>query len=277
MLWHPPDTVDRIILKGLGNGLVQHSARSYFWDISGSCTDSVPRFFWSRDYIDKPKGRKPVNLELHVPCRRCDACRKKRKHFWAKRALTELAWSNRTWFGTLSFYPSVSYKRECEARLRLARSGTDFDRLPAVEKFVERTKEHGKDLTLYLKRLRKRLGPGRPFKYLAVAEPHKSGYLHFHCLVHERGGNITEKELRDPWKRNGSITEFKLCESPDMVYYVAKYLHKYKVARVRASLLYGLAVPTVELAQSTPLGTVAAPAIRETQPLQSGDTKGNLW
>ena len=46
----------------------------------------------------------------------------------------------------------------CQARQRLWSGGTDFDALSPAEQFAERMTEIGREVTLYLKRVRKESG-----------------------------------------------------------------------------------------------------------------------
>jgi len=95
--------------------------------------------------------------------------------------------------------------------------------------------ECGRDVTLFLKRLRKTASA--PIKYLVVSERHKSGVPHFHILVHEQRPNaVTHANLKHAWQ--AGFSHFKLAD-PKAAGYVAKYISKDALARVRASEHYG--------------------------------------
>lgn len=150
--------------------------------------------------------------------------------------------SSRTWFGTLTLRPEVQHARLSQARLRLARQGLDYDELPSVERFAERHREISRDLTLYLKRVRKQSGAA--MRYLLVAEVHKSGDPHYHALVHEQDPQrpIKHAVLSGQWTLGHE--KWRLVSDERECAYVAKYLGKAKTARVRASLAYGTGVTT---------------------------------
>lgn len=124
------------------------------------------------------------------------------------------------------------------ASARLAARGTDLERLEGDDQSHEVAAEYRRELTLYLKRLRK--NTGAMLRYLLVQEQHKSGLPHFHALIHEVNPltPLRHAALTSQWKLG--YTKFKLCEGPRTAWYVAKYLAKAVDNRVRASLRYGL-------------------------------------
>src|SRR5205814_1472707 len=77
------------------------------------------------------------------------------------------------------------------------------------------------------------------FRYLLIAEAHKSGVPHFHMLLHEPdvANTVRHATLRDQWRYG--FTNFKLVSDPRAAGYIAKYLAKDALARVRASKDYG--------------------------------------
>lgn len=123
------------------------------------------------------------------------------------------------------------------ARQRLWSGGTDFDALSPHEQFMERMTEIGREVTLYLKRVRKE--SGARVRYLLVAEAHKTGLPHLHILVHEASPDkpVRHKTLEGQWKLG--FTRFKLAHDVKTASYVCKYISKALLARVRASLRYG--------------------------------------
>ena len=123
------------------------------------------------------------------------------------------------------------------ARQRLWSGGTDFDALSPHDQFMERMTEIGREVTLYLKRVRKE--SGARVRYLLVAEAHKSGLPHLHILVHEASPDkpVRHKTLEGQWKLG--FTRFKLAHDVKTASYVCKYISKALLARVRASLRYG--------------------------------------
>lgn len=138
----------------------------------------------------------------------------------------------------------------------LLRSGV---RGAEVAEFKARHEEISKEITRYLKRVRKESGS---FRYLIVCEAHKSGMPHYHGLIHEHGNRVRWDALHDQWTLG--ISEIVLVKDGDLykeVYwehgkrkwrwtaeplaagqiarYCAKYLSKSVLARVRASQAYG--------------------------------------
>lgn len=123
------------------------------------------------------------------------------------------------------------------AEARLAKRGVRWAELSPAEQFQARHQEISRDLTTWLKRVRKQ--SGARLRYLLVAEAHKSGLPHYHALIHERRFSVpvTERVLRHQW--NLGFSKFQLVEGSEAAWYVAKYLAKDARARVRASVRYG--------------------------------------
>jgi hypothetical protein len=178
--------------------------------------------------------------------------------------------STRTWFVTLTLNPASHSRMALRACHRLAAQGTDFDALEEKEAFRERHAECSTELTLWLKRVRMaaaidhrqsaRLAegcnstPGQlcpchnlsdfrvPLTYLLVAEAHKSGLPHYHLLIseHEESRPVRARHLKSQWRLG--FSDVKLVAQDDegrSAAYVAKYLAKSALARVRASVGYG--------------------------------------
>ena len=98
--------------------------------------------------------------------------------------------------------------------------------------------EVGREVTRYLKRVRKE--SGARVRYLLVAERHKSGQPHLHIMVHEADQErpVRYATLANQWKLG--FVHFKLAQDTKTAAYVCKYISKALLARVRASLRYGL-------------------------------------
>lgn len=252
--------VRREALLALEKGAAPHPDRptTLEWDVSGNCTD--PRYVerWGRPLVGAPRKVKvttmeefnevlhldrldasPIAIDMTVRCRQCPACLKARARLWAARAKSELAVSPRTWFGTFTLAPWAHSQIAMRARVRLGETGSDFEVLSDEEQFSERNKEIFRELTLYLKRVRK--VSGAKLRYCLVAEAHKSGLPHYHILVHEASAaHVTKAVLKDQWKLG--FTKWNLVpdtEQGKAAWYVCKYLAKDARARVRASLGYG--------------------------------------
>ena len=127
----------------------------------------------------------------------------------------------------------------CVARQRLVDRAVDFDALSNDKQFQARHQAIGPELTKFLKRVRKE--SAAMLRYCLVAEAHKSGLPHYHLVVHETGGEpVRHKTLQGQWKLGYS--NWKLVDINDSgktAAYVAKYLSKSALARVRASKHYG--------------------------------------
>jgi len=77
---------------------------------------------------------------------------------WTSRAISEVRDAARTWFGSLKLSTESQHLMVSRARQRLWSGGTDFDMLSPNDQFTERMREIGREVTLYLKRVRKLFG-----------------------------------------------------------------------------------------------------------------------
>lgn len=181
---------------------------------------------------------KPLPVELHGRCRRCEHCLKHRRRLWAARAVDECGVAARTWFGTLTVSPENRVRLGYQAeRDRLRASNETLGDLDADELYALLAATLGRDVTKWLKRVRD-VAPG-PLRYLAVFEAHIDGFPHVHILVHEVGPPITKRELERQWKLG--FSHWRLLSDERGVGYVTKYLAKDMRTRVRASIRYGQA------------------------------------
>lgn len=238
-------TMSALLLKAVGRpGYIRHGWTIHEWDIAGNCQRpatrelrSRPLIYVGRSYAFGPGSEKAMSLILHTRCRQCDACRRVKQRMWTARAVAEVRDSARTWFGTLTLRPEEQYRLLSRTRARLASSGVDVDTLPRETQFKEVCSELGKEVTLYLKRVRKE--SGARLRYIMVAEAHESGMPHLHLLVHEVDANqpVRYATLSTQWKLG--FTRFKLALDVKTAAYVCKYIAKAMIARVRASLRYG--------------------------------------
>ena len=196
----------------------------------------------------------PLQFVLEVPCRRCRRCRFRRSKMWEHRAAYEVSEARirgcRTWFGTLTLRPGDYYLARCRAEAEYqAQTGCDlsdcYDRETGEcfdQVLIEREEYRG--VRLFLMRLRK--GGGK-FRYLCVAEHHKSGVPHWHILIHEtdRDAPIREATLSAQWIHG--FSKWRIVQMDDdagdaSVRYVCKYVAKDARLRVRASENYGMSV-----------------------------------
>lgn len=118
------------------------------------------------------------------------------------------------------------------------RSPLRWDELSETEQFGALVKEHGRELTKFVKRVRSNSGH-RGMRILMVAEKHKSGLPHFHVLFHEVDAlnPIRKAVLSKAWRMGYST--FTLVKDARAATYVCKYLAKDALTRVRASANYG--------------------------------------
>lgn len=246
----------------------QHLTGGYSANLAGSCTAPITRSMRGRpDPVMLTVGLetdKTVNVDIEVPCRRCEACLKRRAAHWRLRAMAEIELANRTWFGTLTVRPEMRFRLEATARHRLTRQGVIWDDLEPHDRFKETTKCLVREFQLFAKRLRKR----HKFRHLLIAEKHKDGFPHLHLLVHEMGEPVRHRELTDQWKLGFST--WKLVptdEGSRAASYVCKYLSKAMEASVVASLRYGKGL---SYSPTAPLGVVV-PAAALAQPLKQRD------
>ena len=177
----------------------------------------------------------------NVRCRRCANCLSARKALWALRGVRESQKASRTWFGTLTLSPEAQ-----EGYLLAARLASRDPLAPywweetCDERFVRVTDLVYRDVQKMWKRLRK---AGHSFTYCVVFERHKSGLPHMHFLLHEQGQPILKRMIQAEWSAGFSSVKLvgaKRSHTPEAAcWYVAKYLSKSMLARVRASVRYG--------------------------------------
>lgn len=275
--WKDHRQTGRMVIDALPKGMVRKSQTIFVWDVSGRCESprlvemtGRPAADWIRRlrYITVRRGTATsLHVELVTPCRRCPACLKARSRMWAARAMHEIREAHRTWFCTYTLRPEAHYVMQCRAVAIADSRSIPVAELHGEDLLNRQSSEVAKELTLMLKRLRKKFGTNS-MRYLLVREKHKSGLPHWHAFVHECGeAKITHRALTEEWE--WGFSKVKLVEEgdPRAAFYVAKYLGKSNEARVRASLGYGRFVGgkaqlfRSETARSTPSGT-APPAGR---------------
>lgn len=232
------------------------SATGFHWPMAGDCenpftsvyrsTPSDPQKFY--DFV--PGAPHTLYLEIETRCRECFKCLRHRRLRWYFRARDEIARSPRTWFATLTANPDYQHLWLSQARSHLARQGVDYDALDERDRWGELLRYANKEITLYVKRLRK---AELVFRYLCVTEQHKSGNPHWHMLIHETDFTrpVRWASLAGKWR--AGFGQYKLVEHDRKgAGYVAKYLGKSLASRVRASEGYGKATDGFSLSQSFP-------------------------
>jgi hypothetical protein len=220
------------------------------WDACGSgklqCEEPVTRtrhYGLKRKVLELDQGRyegKGRWIDMHVRCRKCKACLEARAAHWRQRGIAETLCAVRTWYCTFTLTADEQYRATVQARIEAARRGVNWKGLTDDEKFVRKAREAGKELTLFLKRVRK--NSGAPISYLLVTEAHKSGEPHWHALIHEKDmyKPVTKAVLEAAWPRP-RVRKFVLVKFGETkpANYVCKYLSKSMLCRVRASTDYG--------------------------------------
>jgi hypothetical protein len=230
------DLAKRAITSG-GDQTLLHKVR---WAIGANCTApvlvAVTGTTDKEDYnwVVGPGQGRSLLVDLHVRCRKCEACMHHRRATWFYRAVAETTNANRTWFGTLTLRPEEHFKALCLARSK----HPGFDGYSALEQLRTLNKGVYQEVQKYFKRIRK--DSGSKLRYLLVCEAHKSGLPHYHLLLHEvtEGDKITKATLRDQWTLG--FSKWKLVENNVRASgYVAKYLFKAETPRPFASKHYG--------------------------------------
>ena len=209
------------------------------WIVCGKgrdiCTSPVLIVLNSGENEATPMGSA---IELHVRCRKCEACQKARRAYWKLRAMAEIGRSSRTWFLTLTWRPEERLR--CEYSIKEPSADND-------ELFRQRCEALRSEVTRYLQRVRKGLrteGESRvSFRYLQTWESHKDGFPHAHFLIHEVGQTITKRRLQREWSAGFSNARLVECADPEDIHrsaaYVCKYITKSMLGRIPASLHYG--------------------------------------
>ena len=227
-----------------GSGLP--SPYSWYANYAGNCSapvhifrDGVPLTKRGKSHVFGPMNERVQLSELEVRCRQCRQCLEARAHHWRMRAKSEWLAAHRTWFGTLTLSPDRHVAVGAQAALWAGQNieGKDFNLLSEAERFGARHRVISKEITDYVKRLRK--NSGASLRLMCVVEAHKSGLPHYHMLVHEvsPADVIRKRVLQRAWR--WGFSSWKLVDDYRAAGYVTKYLAKSSLARVRASVDYG--------------------------------------
>lgn len=237
----------RLAAKALANGGERVGNTRVRWDISGSCSNGYTMLHYARPskprsggafVVVTPETLRPMEVEMITPCRECESCRRSRAALWRRRIATEAATWPRTWFGTLTLRPDEHFRVLTSARARETAQGVDFDALSDREQKTILDGIMWRDIKLALMRIRSAYGS--PFRYVCVSEAHKSGFAHYHLLVHQVVAQppLKYRDLAGQWKLG--FTVWRLVHGMEGPMYIAKYLSKSDaLARVRASQHYG--------------------------------------
>lgn len=263
--------------KALEGGAQRDTLARFKWDISGGCESPIGFDLWARPESDPdnrdalwagvrsdirrtliregliapwrmrgftwfPGRNHTLGVELTVRCRKCQWCLRARARQWRIKAELEMQRASRTWFCTFTLTPDMQFRALNEARDIDAKSGGDFEGNSSEDQFRKVCHVIGLDITRYVKRVRKQSGV--PLRYLFVTEKHKSGLPHLHAVFHECDPTrpLRKAVLKEQWTLGYS--QVKLADA-GAAGYLCKYLTKSLATRVRSSLKYGEALPTL--------------------------------
>lgn len=239
----------------------RHNWRRWEASFAGNCQNPVTVELNARPtrkdrkMVEVPSEGKSMTVSMEVPCRLCENCLKRRAAHWRIRTLAELrageAVGARTWLTTLTIEPmerqrlldrlrsNIGYKRERKPGESVL---VDFESLDESEQFQRKHAEISKEITRYMKRVRE--NSGAMLRHIVICERHEGGGQlhgepHYHVLWHECRPDqpLRQRVLVDAWKLGFSHN--RLVKDRRQALYVAKYLQKSSLARVRASLGYG--------------------------------------
>lgn len=242
-------------LAALANRALQHGAtyvdgaNAIEWDVNAYCENPFNRTLHARGYDRELRKHKwatrPGSLSVHLtglPCRKCRKCLYIRANGWRERIAEEFTRHERTWFVTLTFNPFWQQKLFMEEMALKNSSGwldSDFDTKEAEWRL--RAMGASRLLTKWLKRVRKPLAGEEAvgLRYVAVTERHKTGLPHLHLLMHEEFGKLTYRRIVDRWTRYGFADASLVRDRLKTGWYVAKYVTKDSLTRMRASEKYG--------------------------------------
>lgn len=233
--------VSHLVGEALLRGDAVHPYQGSVVDFSNDCEQPVLLEMLGDAISDHPSEayRLRRNADLKVRCRKCSRCLAARSNEWAARAINELQFWPRSWFGTLTVDPERQFLAECVASRRVRRAQLrEFEELTPDEQFRERVRALSPEITTFLKRVRS--ASGARLRYLLVCEAHKSGLPHWHLLMHEVAGSVRKRVLDASWLLGYSqwrVVDTTSNKGP--AFYAAKYLSKSALARVRASVEYG--------------------------------------
>lgn len=244
--------VRALAARALANGARRVSTTQVVWEIAGNCEQPYTTAFIGYAERDAPtfRGKGPsMEVLIDTRCRKCPKCRQIRRNLWKHRIGQEAALWPRTWLGTLTCRMDVHHRFLSLARSRFSPNG-DLDGETPERQFAIIEREYWSEVSLMLKRVREQL-PARSIRHCAVTEVHPGGgpahgLVHYHLLVHEVSIEhpVRHTVLNDAWPHG--FSKWRLVRDVAQATYVAKYLSKDALARVRASQSYGETVSTDE-------------------------------
>ena len=166
--------------------------RSAEWNISADCQSPARleldgRTAFRKGNLYRDDRGPTLSLVINARCRKCQRCLEHRRRLWAARAAHETIFAQRSWFGTITLNPHHRMMMQYRAMQRLDHGGTVWEHLTPAERLEEVSIEIARELTNWLKRVRKE--SGARLRYILVQELHKDGTPHYHCILHEVPGS----------------------------------------------------------------------------------------
>lgn len=239
------DRMVNLVTRALASNGIRVSTGTIEWPIHGDCHNpwrtSVygrPKVEGQREVVVTRSSKIPLEVIITTRCRKCEPCKKARAAEWRYRVLAETRSAARTWFGTLTMDPQYQYKMLVEARKYARERSVPWGDLSYDEQFKRVADASLKEVTRYVKRIRK--NSGVPLRVFTVTEKHKSGKPHFHMLVHETAlYPVTHRILSSAWTVGFEKWRLVPFDSPKDATYLCKYLTKSNETRIRASFQYG--------------------------------------
>lgn len=220
----------------LSTGAQARANGALLWDISGGC-HAPPTFTLVCHNNDQTQHR---YIDLVSRCRRCDPCLKARAALWRIRMENEIRLASRTWLMTLTLSPENQAKALMSAQHRLRKREVLWTEIDEGRRFTETHLSISPEITRFVKRVRK--NSSADIRLCCVAERHKSGLPHYHALIHEVHPDqpVRHSKLVKAWEWGFSHAKLVADHGAGKTSaYVAKYLTKSSLARVRASRGYG--------------------------------------
>lgn len=236
-----------------------HSDSVVTLPFAGNCT--APYRFRGSEVSEGSR----VTVEMHTPCRRCTNCLKRKRAMWAIRAVAENTQATKTYFVTLTVNDVARHQLLCRAMVKATQYVADDDGViqgtrdgwPDLSEHEQSWRfflELGKEVTKYLKRVRKACASTHRLRYFMVYEKGtENGREHVHLLVH--ADPVAQSPAWDDlwwalvskWKYSDIVPGIPLgIATADQVrdadrggWYAAKYLADDSHNRARASLRYG--------------------------------------
>lgn len=238
-----PDWQDTATLfkKAITAGAQRTGASSCIWKVHGDCLEpfvkvhkGTPRAkSGERYWVWTPERRSTLYVEMWLRCNHCRTCLMNRARLWSRRIRYETENAPRSWFGTLTLNP----QQHVQCELLAQSNNRAYFQLTPRQQLKERLAVSGSEVTRYLKRVRKQ-ATGK-LRFVCVTELHKSGYPHYHLLIHEQvRGCVLHKMLANQW--SWGFEKWRVLDPQTApAWYLCKYLTKENIDRVRASIRYG--------------------------------------